>query len=225
MIPKNKIQRYKQTIRSLCKLCEGEGCSECSKKSIRIDNYATANIPLNYWKLSWKEFAGDPNFKTVIAEKLGDIEGVYDRGESFMFTGIYGTGKTYAACCIVKMAVAHKFSAQYIAMQDVVNRILSKKLDTFSVLKEFTEIDFLVIDEFDPRWIFPSENVEQIFGSALEHILRTRWQNGLPTIMCSNMADVDNILGGRFARAFKSLRNEFLQVIPVGGKDFRRSGE
>ena len=82
--------------------------------------------------------------------------------------------------------------------------------------------DFLVIDEFDSRWIFPSERAEQMFGSSLEHILRMRFQNSTPTILCSNSPDIDTVLTGKFAKAFRSLRSKHLKVACVGGKDFRR---
>ena len=85
--------------------------------------------------------------------------------------------------------------------------------------------DFLVIDEFDSRWIFPSEKAEQMFGSSLEHILRMRFQNGTPTILCSNTPDVDSILCGDFGKAFKSLRSKHMELVYVGGVDFRRFSE
>lgn len=225
MIPKNKIKRYKAEIRKACKLCEGAGCSECSSRASRGDIYADAQIPITYWSLAWKGYTGDARFKELISSKLKDIAQVYDNGESFLFAGKYGTGKTYATCCILKVALVNGFSARYIPMQEIVNRIMSKELDTLKVLDNLTSVDFLAIDEFDPRWIFPSENVEQLFGQTMEYILRTRWQNGLPTILSTNIEDADQVLKGKFADSFKSLRSQYLNVVPVVGQDYRRKNE
>ena len=93
---------------------------------------------------------------------------------------------------------------------------------TYKYYKNLVGADFLVIDEFSSHWIFPSEKSEQLFGSSLEFVLRTRFQNQLPTILCSNDSDVDDIFGGFFAKSFRSLRNHHVELYVVGGKDYRR---
>ncbi len=222
MIPAKKIDRYKAKIKAECKICNGSGCSSCYKKQIRVDKYVSANIPIQYWPLSFKDFSGDSNFKKIISEKISSIDNMYDDGKSMMFAGGLGTGKTYTACCILKLAVVSGYTGQYTTMADIVASILSSDFDTSKYYKHLLSKDFLVIDEFDSRWIFPSEKSEQIFGSSLEYVLRTRFQNSLPTILCSNNDDIDKIFGGYFARSFKSLRNKHVDLYIVSGKDFRR---
>ena len=222
MIPTTKISRVKKKIQKDCTECGGIGCDKCLSKTSRIDKYALANIPVRYWNLSFKDFSGDPNFKKIIKEKISNIDETYDDGKSFMFIGGLGTGKTYVACCMLKIAIISGYSSAYTTMADVVSNILSKDIDTAKYYEYLLNKDFLVIDEFDSRWIFPSEKSEQLFGSSLEYVLRTRFQNNLPTILCSNNDDVDQILGGFFAKSFKSLRSENIELYVVGGKDFRR---
>lgn len=220
----NKIERFKRGVRSHCKACQGSGCGECAAKLARIDAYAEANIPVGYWQNPWSKFTGDPNFQSLIKDKIVNIEGVFDKGESFLFVGGHGTGKTYAACCLLRKAIVKGFTARYIEMASLVNMLLSKEMDTHRLLDYLTSVDFLVIDEFDPRWVYPSDNVERIFGSSLEYVLRSRFQNELPTILSTNMVEIDNILAGPAAIAFKSLRSQHLNVVYVGGRDFRQSG-
>jgi len=222
MIPKTKIDRVKQKVKESCKACDGMGCGTCSSKASRLDRYALSNIPVEYWELSFKDFAGDPNFKKFVKTKIENINNLYDSGKSFMFTGGLGTGKTYTACCVLKRAVASGYSGLYTTMADVVANMLSKELDTAKYYSELLNKDFLVIDEFSSHWIFPSDKAEQIFGSSLEYVLRTRFQNQLPTILCSNDEDVDQIFGGFFAKSFKSLRSHHVELFVIGGKDFRR---
>ena len=218
----NKLKRLKLKVTKECKACSGSGCSDCLSKADRISKYSECGIPVEYWMLSFKNFSGDNHFKEIIKKDIENILDFYDSGLSYLFSGNLGTGKTYAACCLLKVAALSGFSCHYTTMAEAVNTILSSSTDSKKYFSMLISQDFLVIDEFDSRWIFPSEKTEQVFGSSLEYILRTRFQNQLPTILCSNNDDVDQILGGYFAKTFKSLRSKYVKVIYVGGKDFRR---
>ena len=171
---------------------------------------------------SFKDFAGDQKFKEKIKPVVSDIDSFYDKGASMMFVGNLGTGKSYMACVILKMAISKGYDCKYTTMADIIDGITSH--NSHNVIKDFLSTEFLVVDEFDSRWIFPSEKTERLFGLNLEHIVRSRFQNHLPTILCSNTEDVDSVLSGDFSKSFRSLRSKYLEVIYVGGKDFRRSG-
>ncbi len=222
MIPRKKIDIKKQNVIKRCKKCSGNSCSICEAQASRIEKYAHANIPVEYWDKSFKEFSGDENFRKAISLKIKDIDKVYEEGKSLMFIGTLGTGKSYSASCLLKRAVAAGYTGLYVTMADVVASILSSQVDTSKYYKNLVGADFLVIDEFSSHWIFPSEKSEQLFGSSLEFVLRTRFQNQLPTILCSNDSDVDDIFGGFFAKSFRSLRNHHVELYVVGGKDYRR---
>lgn len=223
MIPDNKLNRTLEKIKKSCE-CGGAGCSTCFSKMGRVQRYAKAGVPIDYWLLAFKDFQGDKNFKNFIKEKLKDINAVYDEGRSMAFVGNLGVGKTFAACSILKLAIINDYTAQYTTMSYIINNILSSDISTASYLKALNELDFLVIDEFDERYVFPSEKTEILFGSNLEYILRTRFQNKLPTILCSNTEDIDTVLSSEFSNAFKSLRSRYMDLVYVSGKDFRKEG-
>lgn len=226
MVPASKRDYIIDKVRASCSDCGGGGCSVCRSKEARIALYARSGIPVEYWNRSWKDFQGDPNFKKFVKDRiLSRITEVYDNGESYAFVGNLGIGKSYAACAIIRLALVNDFRAKYETMSDIINTILSQAVDSNLYLKELMEVDFLVIDEFDLRWVFPSEKAERMFGSTLEHILRNRFQNRMPTVLCSNTVEIDNVLSEDFSRAFESLRNQYIQVIPVSGKDYRKYGE
>jgi len=215
-----KIERVCKKIQISCQECGGTGCIKCGRQASRIQKYADANIPANYWNLSFKDFIGNPQFKDLILSKIAGLDQVYDNGESIMLVGTLGTGKTYAISSILKMAVCKEYTAKYCSMVDVINRVLSGNDSGFT--NELLNYDFLAIDEYDSRWIFPSEKAEQVFGSTMEYILRTRFQNQLPTLLASNTAEADDILSGSYGKAFSSLRSQYLNVVYVTGKDFRK---
>jgi DNA replication protein DnaC len=217
-----KLERILQKTKEDCNNCGGGGCLSCDSKAARLKKYWNANIPISYWNLAFKDFSGDPAFKDAIRPRIDNIDKTYDDGKSLMFTGSLGTGKSYTACCILKKALSSGYTGLYTTMADVVANMLSSEMDTAKYYEELISKDFLVIDEFSSHWIFPSEKAEQLFGTSLEYVLRTRFQNQLPTILCSNDEDVDTIFGGFFARSFRSLRNHHVELFVVGGKDYRR---
>jgi DNA replication protein DnaC len=221
LVPLKKINTLKSRIKQTC-TCQGVGCLACQAKINRMERYAEANIPMDYWFLPFKNFEGDPNFKKIIIEKLETIDDLYNNGESLAFIGKFGLGKTYATCCILKQALLKDFTVRYDTMSDVINNIVSSKEESLAYLEKLKNVDFLAIDEFGKRWVFPSEKAEQLFGQNLEFILRTRFQNHLPTILCSNDSNIDQVLSEDFSRAFSSLKSQYIEEIFVGGIDFRK---
>jgi DNA replication protein DnaC len=219
MIPDNKLYREKLKIYKNCE-CKDGSCILCQKKASRIEKYSLANIPTVYWNSSFKDFSGDKNFGNIFKQYLSDIDSLYDSGKSIILVGSLGVGKTYSSSCLLKLAIVNDYSAIYSTMADIINRVI--RSDGSEYLQSLLDVDFLAIDELDPRWIFPSEKSEQLFGSTMEHLLRSRFQNGLPTIMCSNADDVDKIFAGQFGKTFKSLRSHHVDILYVSGLDYRR---
>jgi len=219
LIPKNKLEFIKKKIKEKCP-CSGAGCGKCHGKVSRVSAYATAGIPVDYWMLAFKDFQGDKNFGNFVVDQIRDIEGVYERGESFAFVGNLGTGKTYAASCMLKKALVSGFSGHYYNMDEVIRLSISNDHKNF--FEEITNIDFICIDEYDSRWVFPSERSETLFGQTMESILRHRFQNGMPTIICSNTPDITKVLSGDFSRTTESLFSKYMKVLYVAGKDFRK---
>jgi DNA replication protein DnaC len=219
MLPEKKIALLEKEIFSKCKSCHGTGCVDCRAKLGRIKSYIISGIPLEYLFHSMKEFKGNQYFKEVIVDKIKMIESLYENGSSFGFCGPFGTGKTYAACCILKSAIVRGYSAKYITMPEVISELLN---NSFESMKLFTSVDFLCIDEYDGRWIFPSEKSEQLFGQNLEFILRSRFQNKMPVILCSNAVEITKVLSSNFSGPISSLFAKHIEVFNVLGVDYRK---
>jgi DNA replication protein DnaC len=216
----NKVTRVCEGIQKACEECEGSGCIKCARTISRVQKYAEAGIPASYWTVSFNNFKGDASYADLVREVIANIDSTYDSGKSYMFVGPLGVGKTFGISSILKMALCKEYSARYSSMVEVINQILSG--GNSNAVAELLKYDFLAIDEFDNRWIFPSEKSEQIFGSTMEYILRSRFQNGLPTILATNNAEVDEILTGMHGKAFSSLRSQYMETVFLSGKDFRK---
>lgn len=223
MASERKMQSvFNKNIKN-CEKCGGEKCEVCAGKNNRFRLYSAAGIPVRYWGLAFSDFAGDKRFGEKIKGIISDIDGFFEKGESLAFVGNLGTGKTYAGCCILKKAIVSKYDCHYTQMTEVISKTLSRKTDSNDYLSYLTSVDFLMLDEFDPRHIFNSEKAEKLFGSTLEYVLRARFQNEIPTILCSNAEDIDEVLSSDFGIAFSSLRNMYMNVVCVSGKDFRKN--
>jgi len=218
-----KFLRASDAIKNDCENCKessAKGCRVCLNKISKIQKYHDGNIPSSFWLKSFKEYSGDDEYAEIVRDKIQNIDRVFDKGESAIFAGNLGVGKTYGICSILKMASNKGYNTKYFSMAEIINKILSKNNDGF--LQDLCEIDFLAIDEFDNRWIFPSEKAEQVFGSSMEYLLITRFQASLPTFLATNNSDLDQILSGSYGRSFSSLRSQYLKTIFVSGKDFRK---
>lgn len=220
MIPVRKIQIEKAKIIKNCKKCKGIGCNSCIGYGTFIDKMVEAEIPVDYWFRMIEDFYGDENLKKFIISY--GIEDEYSKGTSLFLFGGRGTGKTFAACSILKKALLENYSAFYITLSDLVTYLLGARPEFKLLLKEF---DFVVIDEVDKRF-FPSQQSMELYGNQLENILRSRMQNRLPTILCSNTGDMSQIFDdGQFQTSFISLSSQFMKQIPVIGKDARENKE
>ena len=216
----SKLERKQKKCIAECKHCGGKGCGKCQSKANRYQKYHDANIPTFFWDESISKFGGNKIFKNKIREVASDLDGMYDSGKSLILVGGLGTGKTYMSCCMLKLATIKGYSCWYSSMMEVVNKIVSEKDNSF--ISKIMNSDFLVLDEFDSRWIFPSENAERMFSSNMEYIIRNRFQNQLPTIICSNTSNVDSVLKDFYGEAFSSLKTKYAEVVYVAGGDLRR---
>lgn len=192
------------------------------KKSVVI-RYYESNIPVEYWRLKMdRDFEGDPRLLEKYSLYTKDIKTSYINGSSICFCGNHGLGKTMTSCCVLKKAVATGFTCLYSTLSDIVNILIqSPQEEKFLARKELNMVDFLVIDEFDSRFM-SNDNAAELYGKTLEGVFRTRCQNKLPTIMCTNSPNIVKAFNGALKESIDSLTKGYLEEFPVFGEDFRK---
>jgi DNA replication protein DnaC len=195
---------------------------------IAYNRYAISNIPVEFWNFDMKDFEGPEDLKSIYADiidynpltKIDNLSKMYKEGVSICLAGTSGVGKTTTASCILKKASQRNYECLYTDMSNIVNALIESPMEEkFYARKELTMVDFLVLDEFDPRFI-PIAAAD-LFGKILENIMRARFQNKLPTIICTNSPNPVEAFNGSFKQSIESLFYK-IKIIPIIGEDFRK---
>lgn len=217
-IPQRKLQEILSSIES-----SEDTPNNKHIKLIAINRYAESNIPVEYWSLKMeKDFHGDTRLLNKYSEYVSNLKLSYTSGSSVCFAGGHGLGKTFTITSILKKASGKGYSCLYTTLSDMVNVLTSAGgEDKFLARRELTLVDFLAIDEFDSRFM-PSENAADLYARSLENIFRTRSQNKLPTLMCTNSPNVVESFNGTLKASIDSLMKGYLKIFPVFGEDFRK---
>lgn len=221
-IPLKKIEEYISLIDNNSKL---DNRSKTLLKTA-AGRYAEANIPINYWKLKMKDdFVGDKRLLEKYNEIVSDLKSFYISGKSICFAGLHGRGKTMCSSSILKKATEIGFDALYTTLSDIVS-IMTRNdgEEKYSARRELIMVDFLVIDELDPRFM-GSDAAADLYARTLENILRTRLQNKLPTIICTNSPNINSTFSGQLKESLNSLFSDGVEMFPVLGDDFRKASK
>lgn len=168
------------------------------------------------------DFVGDKVLLEKYKEMVSNLKQTYDNGSALCFMGGHGIGKTMVVTNILKRALERGYSGLYVNLNDIIVAMVTNHEGRAQVRGEFLTVDFLIIDEFDPRYM-GSDNASDMFGRVLEDIIRIRAQNGLPIFMCTNSPNVVESFQGPLKQSITSLMNYFIKV-PVLGKDLRKEG-
>jgi DNA replication protein DnaC len=187
---------------------------------IAFNRYYEANIPIAYWDLEMSKFEGPKELFNVYKNVVENMSFVYNEGKSICLAGNNGVGKTMTSANILKIASQKNYSATYTTLSDIVSVLIESPYESkFHARRELIMSDFLVLDELDPRWV--SDNGSDLFGRTLESIFRTRHQNKLPTIFCTNSPNPIEAFTGAIKQSIDSLMSG-VKIIPVFGKDYRK---
>lgn len=233
-IPMRKLQEILLSVVNECEICSkkeskdnlSDGlCQKCALKNVIFNRFYEANIPIEYWNLKMeKDFVGDQRLLNLYNEITADISKIYTTGTSYILAGSYGLGKTFALSSIIKKAAVCGYNVLYTTLSDVVNILTSNNEDRSIARRELIMADFLVIDEFDQRYI-GSDNASDLYGRTLEGIFRTRAQNKLPLFMSTNSPNPLEMFNGSLKESLGSLMKGYLKVFVVLGDDFRKNNK
>ena len=143
-------------------------------------------------------------------------------GESLVFCGVPGTGKTHLACAVAIELIQRGHKALYSTTYDAVMSVKS----TYGIHSDKTEkevfdvyrnVELLIIDEVGVQFGTDTERI------IFYQIINGRYENVLPTILISNLPepDLEKYIGGR---CLDRLREGAGAVVAFDWESYRRHG-
>lgn len=151
------------------------------------------------------------NWQTL--DKLGGL---------FLF-GSNGVGKTLIACIVAKEAYKHRYSTRRVTFVDYMSKytlvwsarsVEEKESAEDDLFNNYKAVEFLVLEEVG------KEVDSKASAPILEDLLRYREDNGLVTVICTNLSpkDVEN----RYGVSVSSLLKGNMTPIRIEGIDKRK---
>lgn len=157
-----------------------------------------------------------------IKDYITNLNEEFNRGEGLFIYGSNGTGKSTIGSLIVKEAYIGRYTSRRVTLVDYMERYTKawncKDYDEKVVLqREFIEqykgVEFLVLEEIG------KEVDSKLAITVIEDLLRYREDNGLPTIICTNMTPKN--VAEKYGASVMSLIKGNTKSIKLVGVDRR----
>lgn len=230
-VPEKKLNQALRATLLNCQECSqidnvqlSNSCTKCSYINKALIRFSESNIPFKYWNFKMSNFKGDASLVSLYNDTVEDLNKAYAEGLAFCLAGNHGSGKTTIVTSLLKHACTKGFSCLYVTLSDIVSVTVSGPTDEkFMARKDLLQVDFLVIDEFDSRYM-PTGPAADLFGRTMEDVLRRRTENELPLFMCTNSPNVVDSFEGSIKHSLESLMN-YIKIVPVISKDFRKGAK
>jgi len=195
--------------------CEKDYDGICIQRKLFL-RYELANIPLDYHRIDWSDFATQPEAKDAVSTYADNLDNAIDKGFGLYVNSIgLGTGKTLIGCHILKEAVKLGHKAYFCSFMDLVNitgdhyqKIEDKLLNS----------DIVCIDDIVKSHISSKQN--DLFKYLLEKTIRHRVHNEMSIIVTSNLESDDFFKA--YDRVFSLLMSSAFEIKLSSNIDYRR---
>lgn len=178
--------------------------------------YEETGIVKRYRGLTLANFNPKPSQKNAheLAEQFCvRFDEMANRGQTIVFPGNIGTGKTRLACAIIQTLGFGKYIRAIDISRDIRATYSSNAQTEREVVQSYVDQPLLVVDEVGVQM---GTEKERIF---LTDIIDRRYGDLHPTIICSNLneSQLTEVFG---ARAWSRLKQNYL-ICPIVGDDLR----
>ena len=198
------------------------------RTSLNPKSLSLIGIPKSFINYSIKDFIAKTEelkeVKSFISDYIDNIEFNFDNNKGLFLCGSNGVGKTMLSCIILKEAYRHRYTARratFVEYIDKYTRVWSSKnsdeKDMFEdeLYTYYKAVEFLVLEEIG------KEIDSKVAAPILEDLLRYREDNGLVTILCTNLNT--ETLAERYGESCMSLLRGNTVPITIECKDKRNN--
>lgn len=170
-----------------------------SKRPVRTvvseDSLKLIGIPKSFRGNTLKDFdvKGKSELKKVkglVQAYIGDLDSNFENNKGLFLYGSNGVGKTMLSSIILKEAYRHRYTSRRSTFVEYVDKYTkvwnAKSADEKATLEDelytyYKAVEFLVLEEVG------KEIDSKVSAPILEDLLRYREDNGLVTIVCTNL--------------------------------------
>lgn len=170
-----------------------------SKRPVRTvvseDSLKLIGIPKSFRSNTLKDFdvKGKSELKKVkglVQAYIEDLDSNFENNKGLFFYGSNGVGKTMLSSIILKEAYRHRYTSKRSTFVEYVDKYTkvwnAKSADEKATLEDelytyYKAVEFLVLEEVG------KEIDSKVSAPILEDLLRYREDNGLVTIVCTNL--------------------------------------
>lgn len=182
------------------------GCPECRRERKEREAYGALAIPPRFQNKTFRNFIVVDNSQRAVFDFMYDYcmhaDEVCESGQSLIFLGRPGTGKTHLACATLTEFRHFGHTGLFTSVARMIRTIR----DTWgtqeserAAIDRFSSVDLLVIDEVGVQ--AGSDNERNILFS----VLNERYENVKPTILISNetLSSFKDFIGERIFDRFR----------------------
>ena len=184
-------------------------------------HYLNAGIGVLYQRLGWDDFTGHSEQRTQAIDYLSNMDRYLRQGIGLLFMGSYGTGKTFLANLVLKELVklgVRCWATTFATTVEMFTAGWGNRSEKEWFAEKFMNSTVLLLDDLGQELKLASNRLPQ---STFNHILRTRVQEGRPTLITTNMT-YRELTDGYGSSALSLLSESSLPVI-FTGEDNRES--
>lgn len=197
------------------------------RKTLSPVNLMRRGVPKELHRKTMKNFKDYGNSDLVkvrdyIQDYLDNLQENFINNKGLFLFGNNGVGKTYCASMIIKEAYINRYTSNRVTFVDYISEYTrvwdAKTSDEREQAEaifygEYKAVEFLALEELG------KELDTKIVITVLEDCLRYREENGLPTIICTNLRPSE--VAEKYGSSVESLIKGNLTPIKIVGSDKR----
>lgn len=154
----------------------------------RANTLLAAQIPARFRGLHFSDFrVASPDQRVALAIAQRYAETFADRlarGDSMLFVGAVGTGKTHLAATVLQAVIRNDYVGRYVTLHDMIGEVRaawkSRDLTEDQVLGRFAHYDLLALDEFG------NDVLSDVEARITFDLIDRRYANRRPTMAITN---------------------------------------